>query len=248
MRRGLALTLPLALAALWLQPSAALAGCGSGAAHVSELEQVARGGLPVFQTGVRCLGLGRHSGLSIRWATPAGARRLARQRRSRLLGRIKRACALIFFRGEYWSSRECARLLADHGVRRLGKLDTFTLLGRLYPNGIRPLHLAALGDRRAVPLLLARFSATRVCRLHRRPSGRPGRRCTNYSEGALRRSPRRRRSHRKHRLTVLNALWHLAAGPTLAFLERLAQSEPDKKVRLRAARVLSRVRQRSLKP
>ncbi len=227
----------LVVAALVLLAAAdARAGCRRAVDHVRELERVARGQLLVHETGVRCLGLGRHRGRNRRWASAAGARRLARLRGSRLVPRIKRACALVFALGEVGATLECARLLADHGVRRLGKLDVFTLQRRLFPHGMHPLHLAALGDRRAVPELVGRFSATRVCR--RRRHGRPGLRCADFSARALAASSSRRRAHRTHRLVVLNALWHLADASCREFLQRVSRSEPDRAVRLRALRVL----------
>lgn len=237
-RRGRVCICAATLALLCAAPGSARAGCLEGADHVKELEAVAMGRVPIHQTGVICLGLGVHGGMSMRWATPAARRFLNRLRRSRRLGRIKRACARIFARGEYWSSRECVRLMADHGVQRLGRLDVFALQQRLYPHGLEPVHLAALGDRRAVPQLMTRFTATRLCRLQRRDNGRPGRTCTSYSEKALRRNRWRRRSQRKHKLQVLNALYHLPLASSRRFLERVQKDDPDKTVRLRAARVL----------
>lgn len=240
--RAAPLLLPLAL--VLLTAADARARCRRTVDHVRELERVARGERLVHETGVRCLGLGRQRGRNRRWASAAGARRLAQLRTSRWIPRIKRACARVFALGESRATRECARLLADHGVGRLGKLDVFALQRRLFPHGMDPLHLAALGDRRAVPELIGRFSATRICRPHVRLDGRPGQRCTDFSPRALKRSLGRRRAHRTHRLVVLNALWHLADASCRKFLERVSGSEPDRAVRLRALRVLVHLNER----
>ncbi len=232
---------------LLLAPQTAEArDCAAGARHyVRQLELLARGKGRLRLDAFRCLGLARHD-RTTRWIGPVAARTLARLKSSRYRARISLACLRIIGWGEIRSSRACVRLLADHGVRRVEKLDTFALARRLFPHGMSPIHLAALGDPRAVAPLMTRYSATRVCRLDRR-DGRSGLRCSDFSPRALKRSRLRRRAHRAHRINVLNALWHLAHPSSRKFLQRISRREPDKKVRHRAARALMQVLQRSKK-
>jgi len=237
------------LAPLWLAPASAWAGdcLARDADYVKELEAVARGKIGMHQTSVHCLGLGRFRRGTNRWAGPIAARNFARLRRSRYRQRIARACQRIIRGHQLWSSRTCVRLLADYGIQKVGKLDTFALQRRLFPNGLRPIHLATLGDQRAVAELMARFGATRVCTQYRRDDGRRGRHCADYSERARRRNRWRRKAHRAHKINVLNALWHLADPASRAFLEKVAKNDPDKKVRHRAVRALMQVLQQEQK-
>ena len=237
----------VALALVWLAPAPARAGdcLASDAEYVKELEAMAEGKIGLHQTSVHCLGLGRFRRGTNRWAGPIAARKFARLRRSPYRLRIARACQRIIRGRELWSSRACVRLLADYGFQRVGQLDTFALQRRLFPNGLRPIHLATLGDRRAVAQLMVRFGATRVCYQYRRDNGRRGKHCTDYSERARRRNRWRRKAHRSHKINVLNALWHLADPSSRAFLARIAKSDPDKKVRHRAVRSLMQVLDKS---
>ncbi len=230
----------LALLVLLHAPPSLAGECTEGgpAFYIELLEQVAAGQEKIRgEDPFTCLDI--RLGMTNRWAGPRAARTMARFRRSPLRGRLTRACARILSRGNRWTSRSCVRLLAAHGVRAVGGRDVFTLQQKLFAQGLDPAHLASLGDPRAVPQLIARFSEARACTERPGRNGAAIRDCVDFSEGAGNRWIRRR--HQEHKIAVLNALWHLAAPSSRTFLEQLIRRDPDKLLRQRASAVLSRL-------
>jgi len=233
--------LVMVVTALTALPSSARAGecVGGDADYVAQLEQVARGG-PFDQVGdIYCLGLGRFRYGTNRWAGPIAARYFAGLRRSPLRGRVAKACSKILRRGKYWPAKQCVRLMAAYGLKKVGSLDTIELQSKYFPFGLRPIELAALGDPRATPQLVKRFGAEKECFEQPGTDGARKRSCTDFSKRE--RNRWQRKEYREAKIAVLNAMWHLADPQSRSFLETVARDDPDELVRQRAAKALQRL-------
>lgn len=215
---------------------------GGDGYYVSRIEKLAKAKRPPSTRGddpFYCLDI--RFGMTNRWAGPRAAAKIKRLRRSKLRKRIQRACSRGIAKARSsLDAQPWVRLLAAYGIREINGTTTYQLASKHFKFGLAFSHLAALGDPKAVPELLRRFYETRACRQYR--DGRKAKSsCIDFERGKKNRWTRK--AHREHKISVLNALWHLAPATSLAFLMKVASGDADALVRQRAKRVIKRLQE-----
>lgn len=212
---------------------------GDSRHYLTVIENVSRG--KRLQRGddpFHCLDI--RFGMTNRWAGPRAEKMIATYRKSPLRKPLMAACSKILGTSQdYWHKKGCVRLMAAYGIPTMHNADTLTLQAKYFPHGLDPGHLAALGDLRAIEELIKRFDQQRVCYEYPDEKRKRKNHCKSFENAQ--KNKWERKARREYRISILNALWHLAGRDSLPFLKTLSSKSADALLRDRAQKVIDRI-------